>query len=223
MKKGQAKTRYFKKDYAPARIMAERKRSHSTTGKMTTNLKKTATKTSQTVKKVAKNLSKTNKTKTSSTKVHNKTTSRRKPVAKKLSWSEITLLSIIGTSAVAIVFSFAFTAIFDPVKRSERELSKLADAYYIEYLYPRALGGKFDEAEAILKDFTVQGLPNVRLRQLLLFDEAKYASSAEIFSNPYYKCDTNKTYVRYYPIEPYGPRDYIVQYGTACEKIGSLE
>lgn len=224
MKKGQPqKTRYFKKDYAPARAMAARKKSRTTSGKVSTSLKKASANASKTIKKVTQSISSRTKTKASKSTTSRKSSASRKSPRIKLAWPEATLLSIIGTCTVAIIFSFVFTSIADPVKRSERELNKLANAYYVEYLYPRAVGGKFDQAEAILKDFSTQGLPNVRLRQLLLFNEAKFANSSEAFSNPYYECDTNKTYVRYYPVAPYGPRDYTVQYGTSCEKIGLAE
>lgn len=231
MRKGQAKTRYFKKDYAPARIMAERRRANTTLGKVSAQLKTTARKTTHALQQTARNLSaRATKSLTAHRPTayratsHSRATSRRKVIPKKpLSWDEITLLSIVGTSVVAIIFSFAFAALHDPVKRSERELAKLADAYYVEYLYPRTLSGNFDDAATILGDFTVQGLPSIRLRQLLLFNDGKYASSATAFSNSYYECDTNRTYVRYYPVAPFGPRDYTVQYGTACEKVGLAE
>jgi len=257
MKTAKTKTRYFQKDYAPARAMAAHRKSsrrkisnlttdfaipsqsanrqpntksstsnHQATTKVkkaTANAKKIAHKVATTSKTVAKNLTtqindRIRKTRHFPTS-HRRTRSKRKPIT----WSEITLFSIISTSAVTIVISLILSFALDPVKLSEQELAKLADSYYVEYLYPRTLAGKFDEAETILKDFTTQGLPNIHLRQLLSYDNGKYASSLDVFSNKYYQCDTNKTYVRYYPIAPYGPRDFTVHYGTACEKIGAVE
>lgn len=260
MKTAKTKTRYFRKDYAPARAIAARRKtsrhnsSHLSTdfaitapSTKTTNrqsgskssnasrqittkvktaaagAKKVARKVATTSKTVAKNLTaefnerikKPRRTSTSSRRSHTK----RKPIT----WSEITLISIIGTSAIAIAAALIISSALDPVKRSEQELAKLADSYYVEYLYPRTLAGKFDEAETILKDFTVQGLPNIHLRQLLSYDNGKYADSLSTFSNEHYQCDTNKTYVRYYPVAPYGPRDFTVYYGTSCEKVGAAE
>lgn len=136
-----------------------------------------------------------------------------------MTWREKTLLSLIATSAAMIAVTFAFSALYDPIKRSERELEKLADAYYIEYLYPSVLGKSLNQPETILADYVSAGMPSVRLRQLLLYNDSKYSDSASIFSNSYYHCDTNKTYIRYFPVAPYGPRDYTVKYGTACERV----
>lgn len=243
MKSAKTKTRYFKKDYAPARAMAARQKSRRRSNLASASTKTSSVKSTSSRSKSSK--SSTRKLTTSTKRFAQKVTAASKSTAQKLSaqlssstprraksrrrqssrftWREVTLVSLLGTSAVMIAFAIIMSSILDPVKRSERELSKLADNYYIEYLYPRTLGGKFDEAEAILKDFTVQGLPNVRLRQLLLYDDAKYASSIEAFSNSHYECDTNKTYVRYFPVEPYGPRDYTVEYGTSCEKLSQIE
>lgn len=234
-----AKTRYFRKDYAPARLAKSRKKldqkskrtstkttrsSAKTTTKITQNLKQTARKTGQSVKSAAKTL-KQNLQKTHNASTRRQVSSSRSARRKKrepLTWREITLISQIGVSVFAIVFTFVFCTINDPVRRSEQELAKLAEAYYIEYLYPSSLGNKLYQPETILKDFTETGLPSVKLRQILLYNNGQHADSIEVFSNPYYHCDTNQSYLRYYPVEPYGPRDYTVVYNTACEKVSSI-
>lgn len=231
MNKAQAsrsKQRYFPKNYAPARAAAlkSKKASVRLSAKASVATEKAATATKRAAKKLTQNLS-TKSTRTTSRPAPSTRTysprhksSRRKNT--KFTWREATLMSMIGVSAVTIAITFILGNVLDPVKRSEHELEKLADAYYIEYLYPRSLGKYLNEPETILKDYVSQGLPAVLLRQLLLYDNGKNASSIEAFSNDYYQCDANKTYVRFYPVEPYGPRDYTVQYGTACEKISSL-
>lgn len=260
-----AKTRYFRKDYAPARLAKIHKKTGKTLSHATNELKKTSSKTSAQISSSAvKDLHRAQKTSSKISKKIKQTAHKTKQVAQKaatsvkktaqkvakstnkaiansqrsrrknpamhstkrkrepITWREITLVSQIGVSTVAILFTFIFCAFNDPVKRSAAELEKLADAYYIEYLYPSSLGSKLYEPETILKDYTQIGLPAVKLRQLLLYNNGKYANSIEAFDNPYYQCDTNQTYVRYYPVEPYGPRDYTVKYGTACEKVSAL-
>lgn len=225
MNKAQAnrqKQRYFPKNYAPARAAAlkSKKKSVQLAAKASLATEKAATAAKNFTRSLSHKSAKTQKT----TSRPSATSYRRRSSAKhsKFTWREATLLSMIGISAVAIVATFALSSIFDPVKRSEHELEKLADAYYIEYLYPRSLGKYLNEPETVLKDYVNQGLPAVFLRQLLLYDDGKNAGSVDAFSNSYYQCDANKTYVRFYPVEPYGPRDYTIKYGTACEKISSI-
>lgn len=226
-KKAKNKTCYFPKNYAPARALASQKKSQK-------KAKSKVVKISQNLQKTAKNVAKSTKKFTTSAQKtfrklnHNKSRSAKsargtRSLRARMTWREVTLTSLIGTCAVMIALTIGYSAIADPAKRSQRELEKLANAYYIEYLYPHALGKNLNQPEAILADYVQQGLPAVRLRQLLLYNNGKYASSIDAFSNQYYECDTSQTYVRYYPVEPYGPRDYTVSYGTACEKVSSIE
>ncbi len=213
------KQTYFRKDYAPARAAALR------SPKTSTRLRAKVSQQVETLsKKVSKELSAKTRAKSRSRRpVH---TARAKRGAQRigyLTWREITLLSSIGVCALTIVFTFIYTNIADPVKRSEHELTKLANSYYIEYYYPRVLGKYLYQPEEVLADYAAAGLPAVRLRQVLLSNDGKYSSSADAFSNAYYQCDTNDTYIRYYPVAPYGPRDYTVTYSTACEKVGQVE
>lgn len=222
MNKAQAarqKQRYFPKNYAPARAAALRskKKTVQLAAKASIATEKAAT----AAKNLTRNLSQKSARRKSSTRLADPTR-RSSSKRSKFSWREATLLSMIGVSAVAIVATLILSNIFDPVKRSEHELEKLADSYYIEYLYPRSLGKYLNEPETVLKDYVSQGLPTILLRQLLLYNNGKNASSIDAFSNSYYQCDANKTYVRFYPVEPYGPRDYTIQYSTACEKVSSL-
>lgn len=237
-KNGRKKTRYFQKDYAPAKFLADQRKSKTINGEMRKAVKNTANQVSKSTKNAVKAVSKGfNSSKSSlSRRVSFKKKSdfyRPKPAASttksktgrvkraSFTWRERALLSMIGVSAAMIMLTLSLTAIYDPVKRSERELDRLAHDYYIEYLYPRALGEHINEPETILSDYTERGLPNVKLRQLLYYDEGKNAASLEAFSNIYYKCDTNKTYVRFYPVAPYGPTDFRTYYESACEKVGA--
>lgn len=230
--------RYFPKHYAPAEFLAEQKRSQSKIGQLSLRAQKKFQALShaslqklQTLSRPITKSASTHKSTKAPTIQIDKTANRHpvlhppKPPKRKslaLTWREGTLLSIIGISAVTIAFTLIYSAIFDPSKLSQRELEKLANAYYVEYLYPHALGKYLDEPAAIMSEYKDAGLPIVRLRQLLLYNNGQFAASADKFSNQYYECDSNQTFVRYYPVEPYGPRDYTIKYGSVCEKVGAI-
>lgn len=228
MKKGRKKTVYFRKDYyIPTQASAKRKSSNSanlrscrtnTKPNLTKTVKSAAVKTKQATAKFTKSL--TQKSSSKNPSAYRKVTKRNH---QSFSWREVTLMSLIGTSAAMIALTFTLSVVLDPIKRSEQEISKLAERYYIEYLYPRALGDYIDQPKVILRDYAKRGLPNVRLTQLLSYNNNSHANSLDVFENPYYNCDLNATYVKFYPIEPYGPRDFTVNYNMACEKSGSVE
>lgn len=221
MKKGRPKTVYFRKDYyLPTYKSAAKKRPNSTTAKLTKSIKTTAKKVKNSSVQLAQKVS-TRARSVAANRSRTHKTSAAKPSS--FSWREVTLVSLISASAVIIAFTFILTSVFDPVKRSEQEISKLAEEYYIEYLYPRALGKYLDQPKIILRDYEKSGLPNVRLSQLLSYNNNAHAKSLEVFSNAYYECDVNATHIKYYPVEPYGPRDFTVTYDMACEKPGQVE
>lgn len=236
-----SKKRYFPKNYAPARAMALRsgKKSAQVAAKLSLATEKAASATKRTARKLSTSVSKSASTLTrrakasssarstrntnSSRRVPARRTSRRPVTLSRFTWREITLLSLIGTTASVIIATFILGNTLDPVKRSHHELERLANAYYIEYYYPHSLGKYLDQPETILKDYVEQGLPVVRLRQLLLYNNGQHADSIDVFTNSTYTCDTNSTYVRYYPFEPYGPRDYTLKlYTDGCDFTGSI-
>ena len=120
-----------------------------------------------------------------------------------------------GFSVLTVVTVDAF---FDPKLQAESSLKKVADEYYANYLYPRLMGNNRDPADA-LAIYVSSGVPTTYLRQLLLYDNAKHNNVAGDFNNNYYKCDTNRTGVRYFPEEPFGPHDYHMDVYWECQKL----
>lgn len=137
----------------------------------------------------------------------------------KLSAPEYSLLGILAASCACIIAAFVAEASFDPARTAADAMSTLADDYYIEFLYPLTLGSHINDPAPILSKFTESGLPSVRLSHLLLYNNASHASYASYFNNKYYKCDTSHSYFSFYPVAPYGPRDYTVEYSPSCEEV----
>lgn len=148
---------------------------------------------------------------------------RRKQKRAPITWRESLFLGLIGICVLAVGLSFVLRSNFHPDKDAEAELSRLADSYYIEYLYPSILGSKRDNPESVLAVYSEAGLPNVLLRQLLTYNDNAHADSARFFSNAYYKCDTSNSRVRFYPVAPYGPRDYTVKTYLSCENLNQVD
>ncbi len=122
-------------------------------------------------------------------------------------------------SAVMVGVSLFVTVYYNPEAEVKRKFEELATRYYEEYFYE-----KFTEAidpslrEEKMKLYAETGLQPVLLRQLLLYQNGKYASYKQYFEREGYKCDKNKTSAKFYPVEPYGAKDYTVVYNFECQK-----
>lgn len=140
----------------------------------------------------------------------------KKTAKKSFGWSEWTLVGIIGVAGLAILISLCTLLRDSPAEKADKELKKLADDYYVEYLYPRLLGGRVNEDPTpAMEIYDDAGIPTTYLRQLLHYNNDEKIDSAEVFAAV--DCNTNTTGVRYFPYAPYGPEDYTVTYIWQCE------
>lgn len=145
-----------------------------------------------------------------------KVAKRKKTERKKFGWQEWALVGIVGVAAVTIVLALCTLTKDSPTERADKELANLAKSYYVEYLYPRLLGGKMDsDPTPAMKVYDETGVPTTYLRQLLYYNDNDGGESAEIFAK--IECNTNLTGVKYFPVAPYGPTDYTVTYIWQCE------
>jgi hypothetical protein len=133
-----------------------------------------------------------------------------------LGWPEWTLIGIVICSTLLIVLALCTGFFKTPQEKAEAELEKIANAYYVEYLYPRILGNLDSDPKKVLEVYNEIGVPTTYLRQLLHYNNDEYASSAKYFER--LGCDTNNTGAKFFPTEPYGPRDYTVSYTWQCEE-----
>lgn len=134
-----------------------------------------------------------------------------------LGWPEWTLVGIVACSTLLIVLALCTGLFKTPQEKAEAELKKIANAYYTEYLYPRLLGNLGNDPEKVLSEYTEIGAPMTYLRQLLHYNNDEYAESAKYFE--YVECNTNATGVKFYPVAPYGPRDYTAEYTWQCDDL----
>lgn len=130
-----------------------------------------------------------------------------------LAWSEWLLIGILAAATLAIGLALATQLLDTPEEQAKKELAKIADDYYVEYVYPQLTeaGQKTEK----LVDYATAGVPMTYLRQLLLYNNGEHQAQAGIFSAA--GCDTNTTGVRYYPVEPYGPHDYTASFVWQCD------
>lgn len=191
----------------------------STSRSVTTKVSRAASKISQTAKRTTKRASEATKKVVSRARQSSRARRNSLKVKDKFTWRECTLLSIIGVCAVMIGIAIFVGTFYNPEAHASKELEKLAKNYYIEYLYPQTLGKNINNPEKVLTKYAETGLASISLRQFLLYNNGKHYPSISVFQNNAYQCSLSKTFVRYYPVAPYGPRDFTVQYYPSCEVI----
>lgn len=133
-------------------------------------------------------------------------------------WREAALISIIVLTTSCIGITLAADAAFDPARDAEQALLDLAGDYYIEFLYPSTLNYDFRDPEATLSEFQYAGFATIHLHQLLLYKD-NTAKVVQPFDNSYYRCNQNDSTVRIFPVAPWGPRDYRIEYNLKCTKL----
>ena len=134
-----------------------------------------------------------------------------------LSLSKKTCLIIIFIATLLVVGSLILAFFFNPQRMAEQKLEYLTKVYYEDY-YQKLVGDLENPDLSTLEEYSETGLPSVNLRQLLSFDDSRYANFERYFTNEKYLCDISKTSVKYYPFSPYGANDYEVTYNYACTK-----
>lgn len=124
------------------------------------------------------------------------------------------LLGTVGICVVMIMCAFLVRMIGTPEEQMQQKLKYIADEYYITYLYPRLLGDLQADPSEMLARYSESGVATTYLRQLLHFNNDQFRESAPTFQQ--FECDTNSTSVRYFPFEPYGPKDYRIEFDYRC-------
>ena len=116
-----------------------------------------------------------------------------------------------------VALSIFVTVYFDPKAVVERKFEFLAREYYENYYYDK-FKAEIPEDKFLEKfeSFSTTGLSSVLLRQLLLYNNKKYADYEKYFTGDY-NCDKNKTSAKFYPVEPYGKTDYNLEIDLVCE------
>ncbi|MDO4759192.1 MAG: hypothetical protein Q4A30_00185 [Candidatus Saccharibacteria bacterium] len=126
--------------------------------------------------------------------------------------------------SILVVFgSLAANYYFDDERVAKRELELMAKDYYENYFYEKFIKERADgvgtiDLQANFEPYREQGLPLVRLRQLLLYNGEKQAERRGYFAKNNFSCDTNKTTVKLLPQTPYGRKDYRIEYEVYCKK-----
>ena len=127
----------------------------------------------------------------------------------------VTIGVIISTVMVGV--SIFVAVYFEPQTVAERKFEELARTYYEDYYHEKLMNSiEPDLFEEKMKLFETTGLQPVLLRQLLLYQNGKYSSYKKYFESGKFSCDKNKMSAKFYPVAPYGKKDYTLKMEIVC-------
>ncbi len=134
------------------------------------------------------------------------------PIARKIAIG-VVIISILAVAGYLFAANY-----FAPEKMAHRELEKISRDYYENFFYDNFVARLTgDQKQAEFEKYTENGFPRVYLRELFLYDNEKHADSKQYFKYQGYTCNTDQTYVTFYPTAPFGDRDYRIEYNYSCE------
>ena len=127
------------------------------------------------------------------------------------------VLVVIVLAMLMVVLAILLNIFSDPERVVKRKIEAITADYYENYFYPQItavseMQNSNNLAEK-MKRYETPGFAEVSLRQLLLFDNERYAEAASILTT---YCDENKTSVQIFPESPFGKTDYHVKYHYSC-------
>ncbi len=125
------------------------------------------------------------------------------------------VFGIVVVAMLAVILAVLAAIFNNPEALVTGKIEKITADYYENYFYTRIEDyGTTDKSLAeIMERYVEAGFSRITLRQLLLFDSERYASSAAYITE---YCDPETTYVKIYPEAPFTKSDYRVEYHYAC-------
>lgn len=128
----------------------------------------------------------------------------------------VALVGVI-TSVVAVILNLWVNFYFQYDKVVERKTQEMAEDYYENYFYDNFLATlNSGNKEVAFEKYETTGFAPVLLRQLLLFDGKRNQDYMKHFDNEYYYCDVHTSRILFYPVAPYGRKDYRVEQVLTC-------
>lgn len=114
------------------------------------------------------------------------------------------ILLMFGLVGVTVLATLSNT----PERMTERRVAEFVADYYENYLHPT-----LEVDDPGMTRYVEHGFAPITLRQLLLYDNQKNSEYADELTQ---YCDENSTLVWIFPYEPYGKKDYRVEYKWGC-------
>lgn len=151
---------------------------------------------------------------TSRTRVESSRIAHNKKVDRiKRDTAQTVILGVILASMLVVIVGVLIFIFNKPERQVVNKVESLAKDYYEKAIYEPMEKSNPSSYKTSLKRYSETGFSPVALRRLLLFKSPTATKESKYLTN---YCDENNTYVIYYPTEPYGEKDYRIDYHYTC-------
>ncbi|MBR3257312.1 hypothetical protein IKG02_03460 [Candidatus Saccharibacteria bacterium] len=160
-----------------------------------------------------KNLRKTRKNTGLSTKMNYKIKKKKSSDTTR----KVIIAGIVVSSAM-VILSIVVSVFFNDEAIAHRKFNQLVREYYEDYFYDKMMETIEDDlVEKKLAKFAQSGVQPVTLRQVLLYQNGKNSEYKKYFDTGAFYCDKNNTEAIIYPEEPFGKKDYHIEFKYSCQ------
>lgn len=128
------------------------------------------------------------------------------------------IIGVIVLAVIVVAVSLLSSVFMNTENSVKGKLATMAADYYENYLYKNLAESEIykssdEDLKDMLKEYAEVGLSSITLRQLLLYDDKKYADDTGFLTK---YCNENRTYVKFYPEEPFERSSYRAEFTYAC-------
>ncbi len=151
---------------------------------------------------------------TSRTRVESSRIAHNKKVDRiKRDTAQTAILGVILASMLVVIIGVIVLVFAKPERQVVKKIEALASEYYEKSIYGSMRKSNPSTFKKSLERYADTGFSPVALRRLLLFKSTSATKESKYLTK---YCDDNNTYVVYYPTEPYGEKNYRVEYHYTC-------
>lgn len=117
--------------------------------------------------------------------------------------------------AMLVVIIGAFTLLFaNDESRVKSKITSMSSEYYENYFYTNLISSpKFKDLNTTMEKYREHGFSPISLNELLLYNNQKNAKYSDFLTK---YCDSNHTFIKFYPDPPYDQKSYHAEYSYAC-------
>ena len=142
-----------------------------------------------------------------------KTNTRKNNNRKVFDYARLSIIAIIVIAMIIVAATIVTIYLTNPERTTKWRIEAITADYYENYFYPNLTSASDESLDKQMERFKVLGFSTLTLRDLLLFDSGRYVNDMPTLTK---YCDEEETKIHITPVEPYGKKDYTVDYRYSC-------
>ena len=127
--------------------------------------------------------------------------------------ARLSILTVIILASMTVILALLINSFTDPEKIIIKRIDTIVSDYYENYFYENVAKQSTKPLAEVLSIYKDAGFSPVSLKQILLSKDLSHTDTDKILST---YCDTEDTFIQFFPDPPFGRTDYHVDYRYSC-------